>query len=89
MTHTNQSTEKEKVVHFGHRALSLEDVVAVAKGAKAQLKQSSDYQTYIQKGADFIDSLLSEEGVVYGVTTGYGDSCTVTVGLDLYIWHIL
>ena len=83
MTHTNQSTDKETVVHFGHRALSLEDVVAVAKGAKAQLKQSSDYRTYIQKGADFIDSLLDEEGVVYGVTTGYGDSCTVTVGLDL------
>ncbi|MBW8185682.1 HAL/PAL/TAL family ammonia-lyase [Shewanella nanhaiensis] len=83
MTQTNQSSSKDMIVHFGHRALSLEDVVAVAKGAKAKLKESSDYQSYIQKGADFIDSLLSEEGVVYGVTTGYGDSCTVTVGLDL------
>lgn len=83
MTQTNKLNPQDTVVHFGHRALSLEDVVAVAKGAKAQLKQSRDYQAYIQKGADFIDSLLSEEGVVYGVTTGYGDSCTVTVGLDL------
>lgn len=83
MTQTNQSNQSEMIVHFGHRALSLEDVVAVAKGAKAKLKESQDYQTYIQKGANFIDSLLNEEGVVYGVTTGYGDSCTVTVGLDL------
>ncbi|ABV34932.1 Histidine ammonia-lyase [Shewanella sediminis HAW-EB3] len=83
MTQTNQSNPNEMIVHFGHRALSLEDVVAVAKGAKAKLKESHDYQTYIQKGANFIDSLLNEEGVVYGVTTGYGDSCTVTVGLDL------
>jgi len=83
MTQTNQSNPNEMIVHFGHRALSLEDVVAVAKGAKAKLKESHDYQAYIQKGANFIDSLLNEEGVVYGVTTGYGDSCTVTVGLDL------
>jgi len=83
MTQTNQSNQSEMIVHFGHRALSLEDVVAVAKGAKAKLKESHDYQAYIQKGANFIDSLLNEEGVVYGVTTGYGDSCTVTVGLDL------
>ncbi len=83
MTQNNQSNPTDMIVHFGHRALSLEDVVAVAKGAKAKLKDSSEYQTYIQKGAAFIDSLLNEEGVVYGVTTGYGDSCTVTVGLDL------
>ncbi|WP_076415233.1 histidine ammonia-lyase [Shewanella sp. UCD-KL12] len=83
MTQNNQSNPTDMIVHFGHRALSLEDVVAVAKGAKAKLKDSSEYQSYIQKGATFIDSLLNEEGVVYGVTTGYGDSCTVTVGLDL------
>lgn len=83
MTQNNQSNPADMIVQFGHRALTLEDVVAVAKGAKAKLKDSSDYQTYIQKGAHFIDSLLKEEGVVYGVTTGYGDSCTVTVGLDL------
>jgi len=83
MTQANQANQSEMIVHFGHRGLSLEDVVAIAKGAKAKLKDSHDYQTYIQKGANFIDSLLNEEGVVYGVTTGYGDSCTVTVGLDL------
>ena len=27
--------------------------------------------------------LLEEEGVIYGVTTGYGDSCTVNIPLSL------
>ncbi len=32
---------------------------------------------------DFLDRLLREDGVVYGVTTGYGDSCTVSIPPDL------
>ena len=83
MSHTNQSAHSEQVVHFGRQMLTLEQVVAVAKGAKVKLCDSQDYQDYIQRGAKFIDSLLHEEGVVYGVTTGYGDSCTVNVSLDL------
>ncbi|MCV5332298.1 aromatic amino acid ammonia-lyase, partial [Escherichia coli] len=27
----------------------------------------------------FLERLLKEEGVIYGVTTGYGDSCTVAI----------
>ncbi|QYJ85890.1 aromatic amino acid ammonia-lyase [Shewanella mesophila] len=83
MTQTTQTSASATTVEFGQRSLTLEEVVAIAKGAKAHLQDSADYQEYIQKGARFIDSLLAEEGVVYGVTTGYGDSCTVTVGLDL------
>lgn len=71
------------LIEFGQRSLTLEEVVAIAKGAQAKLNRHPDYQESIQKGARFIDSLLAEEGVVYGVTTGYGDSCTVAVGLDL------
>ncbi|MCE9680350.1 aromatic amino acid ammonia-lyase [Shewanella sp. AS1] len=79
----NQASSKASVIQFGQGALTIEEVVAVAKGAQVQLNRQPEYQEYIQKGARFIDSLLAEEGVVYGVTTGYGDSCTVTVGLDL------
>ncbi|MDL3986984.1 HAL/PAL/TAL family ammonia-lyase [Shewanella xiamenensis] len=80
VTHT---TTVESPIEFGRQLLTLEQVVAVAKGAKVKLCDDADYQEYIQKGARFIDSLLHEEGVVYGVTTGYGDSCTVNVSLDL------
>ncbi|MFT6131513.1 MAG: histidine ammonia-lyase [Shewanella sp.] len=80
---SSPSSSAEKTVHLGQSYLSLEQVVAVAKGATVKLADAADYVEYIQKGARFIDSLLHEEGVVYGVTTGYGDSCTVNVSLDL------
>ncbi|MGM9171114.1 aromatic amino acid lyase, partial [Campylobacter jejuni] len=33
----------------------------------------------IDAGPAFLDRLLDEDGVVYGVTTGYGDACTRVV----------
>jgi histidine ammonia-lyase len=85
MTH---SISQPATIHLGHvdfyqGQLTIEQVVAIAKGAKVKLNDSPEYQHYIEKGAHFIDSLLHEEGVVYGVTTGYGDSCTVNVSLEL------
>jgi histidine ammonia-lyase len=81
MTH---SISQSETIHLGHvdfyqGQLNIEQVVAIAKGAPVKLNDSPKYQDYIEKGARFIDSLLHEEGVVYGVTTGYGDSCTVNV----------
>ena len=43
------------------------------------IERGSSFQGTYQKGADFLDRLLSEDGVIYGVTTGYGDSCTVSI----------
>jgi histidine ammonia-lyase len=83
MSHPQTNPFAAQTIHFGRQQLNLEQVVAVAKGARVKLCDSPDYREYIHKGARFIDSLLHEEGVVYGVTTGYGDSCTVNVGLDL------
>jgi histidine ammonia-lyase len=36
------------------------------------------FRARIARGAEFVDRLIAEDGVVYGVSTGYGDSCTVT-----------
>lgn len=83
MSHTFSAGATDNTVYLGQQYLSLEQVVAIAKGAQVKLSDTADYVKYIQKGARFIDSLLHEEGVVYGVTTGYGDSCTVNVSLDL------
>ena len=64
----------------GEKPLSIEDVVAVAKSQlKVALPSSEQWSNLIQRGADFLDQLLQEEGVIYGVTTGYGDSCLVAV----------
>ena len=67
-------------VLFDGSRLSLEDIGAIARRERAAvLSPDVVFRARIQAGADFIDRLLAEDGVVYGVTTGYGDSCTVTV----------
>lgn len=72
-------TNKNKIA-FGKGPVSIEDIALLASG-KAQVELSSDpaFVASINKGAEFIDRLLKEDGVVYGVTTGYGDSCTVAI----------
>ncbi|HFE9907370.1 TPA: aromatic amino acid ammonia-lyase [Acinetobacter baumannii] len=71
-----------RVLTIGEQPLSIEDVVSVARGeCQVALPETSEWRELIQKGADFLDQLLEEEGVIYGVTTGYGDSCLVEVPL--------
>lgn len=71
-----------RVLTVGEQPLSIEDVVSVARSeCLVALPESSSWRDLIQKGADFLDQLLEEEGVIYGVTTGYGDSCLVEVPL--------
>ena len=65
---------------FGATRLRIEDVVAIARGQRsAALSDDPAFRQRIAHGADFLDRLLREDGVVYGVTTGYGDSCTVAI----------
>ena len=71
-------------VTVGGRRLSIEDVLRVARG-EAQLGLSGDpeFARRIRSGADYLKRLLADNGVVYGVTTGYGDSCTVSIPPEL------
>jgi histidine ammonia-lyase len=69
---------------FNGEPLTIEAICALAhQQAHVELSQQPDFITRIDKGALFIDTLLKEEGFVYGVTTGYGDSCTVSIPLHL------
>lgn len=86
---------KQSVIING-QALTIEDVCAVAEQTRTlQLSDETVFIDRINKGAEFIDTLLQEEGCVYGVTTGYGDSCTVSIPLQnvselpkhLYTFH--
>jgi histidine ammonia-lyase len=71
-------------VRFDGRALRIEDVVALARRERrAELSRDEAFHGRIQRGADYLDRLLREQGVIYGVTTGYGDSCTVAVPPEL------
>jgi histidine ammonia-lyase len=73
-----------RTVRFDRSRLALEDIVDIARGnARPALSDDPAFRAAIARGADFLDRLLREDGVVYGVTTGYGDSCTVDVPLAL------
>ncbi|RZA31192.1 MAG: aromatic amino acid lyase, partial [Lysobacteraceae bacterium] len=72
------------VVRFDQSRLAIEDIVAIARGtAQPALSDDPAFRARIARGADFLDRLLREDGVIYGVTTGYGDSCTLPVPLHL------
>ena len=74
----------QRAVCFDRNRLQIEDIVDIASGtASASLSDDPAFRAMIARGADFLDRLLREDGTIYGVTTGYGDSCTVTVPPEL------
>ncbi|PKM35059.1 MAG: histidine ammonia-lyase [Gammaproteobacteria bacterium HGW-Gammaproteobacteria-10] len=86
---------KSRVIVDG-QDLTIEDIAALAdRSHRLELSDAPAFVARIDKGAEFIETLLREEGFVYGVTTGYGDSCTVSIPLDktgdlsrhLYTFH--
>ncbi|GGP26736.1 HAL/PAL/TAL family ammonia-lyase [Silvimonas amylolytica] len=69
---------------FGPARLSIEDIVAISRrNARVMLAEDPEFAARIRAGADYLDRLLAEEGLIYGVTTGYGDSCTVGIPMNL------
>lgn len=74
------ATTDPRLLVVDGRALRLEDVADVAHGrARVRLSEDAAFLGRISRGAEFIDRLIAEDGVVYGVSTGYGDSCTVAI----------
>ena len=72
------------MIEFDNRPLRIEDVVAIAqRKASCRLSEAPEFRQQITQGARFLYRLLEEEGVIYGVTTGYGDSCTTHIPRDL------
>ena len=79
----NKARSKDRIV-FDGQPLTIEDVCLLARQQSAlELSQNPEFIERIDKGAWFIETLLQEQGFVYGVTTGFGDSCTVPIPLDL------
>jgi histidine ammonia-lyase len=83
-------------IRFDGSDLRLESVVDLAKGrGQAELSRSEAFVGRISRGAAFVDRVLAEDGVIYGVTTGYGDSCDRAVApalvpelsRNLYTYH--
>lgn len=68
------------VVTFDGAPLRLESIGALAsRTASVVLSDDPGFRARIRKGSDFVRRTLEEQGVIYGVTTGYGDSVTVPI----------
>lgn len=71
--------EHDDVV-FDGRPLDIEAIAAIADGRRrAVLSTEAAFRARIDAGARVVLQLLADDGVIYGVTTGYGESCTVAV----------
>lgn len=72
------------MITFDRTPLTIEDVNAIAhEHIAVSLSSAEDFREAIEKGSRFLQQLLDEEGAIYGVTTGYGDSCTTDIPADL------
>lgn len=71
-------------MRVGRARLTLEDVVAVARrGRGLALDPDPAFRARTEASRAFLEELLAGGAEVYGVNTGYGDSCTVPVPPDL------
>jgi histidine ammonia-lyase len=69
--------ENQKAPEIGRDCITIENIVAAAKKQSAlRLCRSAEFETKIEAGAIFLEEALTQHGGIYGVTTGYGASCT-------------
>jgi len=73
------------IIEIGKDRLTIENLVAAAKKQiQVKLCDSAGFESKINAGAAFLDQALEKHGGIYGVTTGYGDSCTEKVNPEHY-----
>lgn len=72
------------IVWFGEEKLTLEDIWDVARRVRTpRLSQRPEGRERIARSASFVDKTIRQGGVIYGVTTGYGDSCETEIPAEL------
>jgi histidine ammonia-lyase len=81
---TRETNKARRTIRFDDQRLRIEDIVDIAAGSVGvELSAALKFRARIANGADFLDRLLRDKGAIYGVTTGFGDSCEVTVPPEL------
>lgn len=72
------------MITFGKNNLTINDLLAIANDDKqAKLCQDDAFVSMVDQGAEFLRKTLEKDGSIYGVTTGFGDSCDVDVTVAL------
>lgn len=69
-------------IEIGGEPLTIEAVWRLAHG-HAPTRLSKAARARVEKSAGHVEALLKRDGVIYGVTTGYGDSCTTEIPPEL------
>lgn len=71
-------------ISIGAAPLSIDDIWALSlRPGSAGLSSDAATGARIAHSQRLFDELLARDGVIYGVTTGYGDSCTTEIPADL------
>ena len=67
-------------LQIGGARLRIDDVVAVARGGRSvELSRDPAFRARVEASVAFLNELLEQGEDVYGVNTGYGDNCTVSI----------
>jgi histidine ammonia-lyase len=70
----------QEILEIGRDRLTVQNLVAAAKQQiTVSLCHSAAFEAKIEAGAAFLEQALAQHGGIYGVTTGYGASCTEEV----------
>lgn len=76
--------QSKDLVIIGEGKLSIEELLLVSnEGAKVKLSDDKRWRESINSSARFLEDRWRQQDEIYGVTTGYGESCSVRVGSDL------
>jgi histidine ammonia-lyase len=74
----------DEAIVIGGRRLTIEEVVSIAnQRTPVALSADPAWRARIERGAEFLRRHLAQGATVYGVNTGYGDSCVVDVPMEL------
>lgn len=72
------------VLHVGRKQLTVDDVLSLADGrAVPQIEPAAEVRERIRKTAQVLARRLAAGEAIYGVTTGFGDSCETAVPIEL------
>ena len=67
-------------VTFSQSQLSIEDINNIAESkVSVALSENTDFLNFIQRGADFVSKIVTDGNLIYGINTGFGDSCDVVI----------
>ena len=70
-------------VEFGGAPITIEDIWNLAHRRSAARIAGADARARVAHSAEIVDGLVASGATVYGITTGYGDSCETEIPADL------